>query len=519
MTSRHYDVIVLGRSLGAIATAALLARRDFRVLLFGQGQRPASYHFDQHCFRRRTFTLLAGASPAWRRILQELAQTPRFRRRTRGLDPMFAVLSPTRRVEVPPNLELFAREIDREFPEVRQLVDELYSTLAHVNAAADAVFERDAVWPPGSFWEALETRRAATGLPFVGQDRAADLLGKFPPGHPYREIVHVPASFATDLATSSGHLPALPLARLHGAWTRGVLSLTDGADELEQFLLERIEAHGGVCRLDRRVARIVVRRGVVAGVIEEGEEEPIGTSAVVGEQTGEALADLANGDGVTPRARRDWPRVVAKTGRYVVSVLVGREALPDALPVESFCLPERGPLPDPRRPIVHLQRQDLPEESGAPLRSLLVAEAVLPTRGPLTLLEAREAVFVAVKRHLPFLEEHLLALDSPHDGLPLYLYEDGIRKEIDRVHVHETAPTPEPMQWQWSVDPGGFLELAGEPVRGPIPGTYLVGPTVMPALGQEGELLAAWSVTRVISRRDRARQRMRRQMWSKIETG
>jgi uncharacterized RDD family membrane protein YckC len=51
-----------------------------------------------------------------------------------------------------------------------------------------------------------------------------------------------------------------------------------------------------------------------------------------------------------------------------------------------------------------------------------------------------------------------------------------------------------------------------------LPGTYLVGRSVLPGLGQEGELIAAWSVARVITGKDRQRQRMRRQMWSKIET-
>ena len=75
------------------------------------------------------------------------------------------------------------------------------------------------------------------------------------------------------------------------------------------------------------------------------------------------------------------------------------------------------------------------------------------------------------------------------------------------------------MQWLWKVDPAGYHDLGGEPFRGPIPGTYLVGPTVMPALGQEGELLAAWSAARTITRKNRARQKIRRQMWTKIETG
>ena len=87
MTSKHYDVVVLGRSLGALAAAALLARRDFRVLLLGQGQHGQTYHFEEHVLCRRSFTLLAGSSPTWRRILHELAQSPQFRRRVTPLDP------------------------------------------------------------------------------------------------------------------------------------------------------------------------------------------------------------------------------------------------------------------------------------------------------------------------------------------------------------------------------------------------------------------------------------------------
>jgi hypothetical protein len=67
------------------------------------------------------------------------------------------------------------------------------------------------------------------------------------------------------------------------------------------------------------------------------------------------------------------------------------------------------------------------------------------------------------------------------------------------------------------VDPPGYLGLAGEPVRGPIERTLLVGPSVLPALGQEGMLLAAWSVARIITRTDKRRARMRRELWTKIE--
>ncbi len=158
--TRHFDVIVLGRSLGALAAAALLARRDLRVLLLGQGERPAEYQVDGRTLRRRSFTFLGASSPAFRRLLHELAQTPRFRRRTLSLDPMFALLAPGTHVEVPPDPEAFAAELDREFPEIRQLVDELYATLTQANVALDTPFERGASWPPSSLWERWSARRA-----------------------------------------------------------------------------------------------------------------------------------------------------------------------------------------------------------------------------------------------------------------------------------------------------------------------------------------------------------------------
>ena len=522
MTSRHYDVVVLGRSLGALAAAAVLARRDFRVLLLGQGQYGHTYRFEEHVLCRRAFTLLSGSSPTWRRILHELAQSPQFRRRTTPQDPMFVVLSEGRRVEVPPDMELFGREVEREFPEVRQLVDELYGSIAQVNAAADSAFERDALWPPGSFWERFETGRIAATLPLTPGDRSTDLLGKFPTGHAYRDITTIPATFASNAALSGNDFPPFALARLHGAWTRGVQSLSRSEDELAEFLCERILAHGGVVELNRRATGLVMRRGVAIGVLEDGEETPTGAGAVLSDQPGETLAALSGGEGITKSARDNWPRLTAEAGRFIVSLIVNTRGLPGPLPKESFIVPSDRNRKDPRHPVVHLQRFEASVFSEgrqqARDETLLVAELLLPARGPLTLLEAREAVLRTLLPALPFLGEHLLIVDSPHDGLPLYDYRTGSRREIDRVHLHGTSPSAEPMERLWAVEPAGYLDIAGEPIRGPIPNTYLVGKTVLPGLGQEGELMAAFGAAKLITRKDGARQKMRRQMWSKIET-
>jgi phytoene dehydrogenase-like protein len=272
--------------------------------------------------------LLAGSSPAWRRILHELAQSPSFRRRTRSLDPMFVVLSEGRRIEIPPDVELFSREVDREFPEVRQLVDELYSTFAQVNAAADTAFERDCVWPPGSLWERLETGRAAA-LPFTGLLRNRT-CSAFPRAIPIARSCCCSALFATALAATGEQLQPFALARLR-CRTRGVSSLELGEQELSEFLIERIQAHGGECRLAQRATSLVIRRGAVAGVLEDGEEQPTGCDIVVCDQPGEAVADLAAGEGISKRARSDWPRLSASAGRFVVTLIVRTDGLPALL--------------------------------------------------------------------------------------------------------------------------------------------------------------------------------------------
>lgn len=532
MTSRHYDVVLLGRSIGTLLTAALLARRELRVLVLGQGELPSSYRVEGHVLRRRAFTFLAATSPAFRRIMQELAQTQRFRRLTSPLDPMFSVLDGKKRFEIPPDLDLFSREIDREFPEVHQPIAELYALISDANARIDAAFERNAVWPPGTLIERMETGRLAASLPLVETDETRhQLLDRMPSGHDFGKVLLLPALFAAHLGMDESELPPFAVARLHGSWTRGIHSLAGGEAELEDFLVERITAHGGACRLRDRAVRIIVRRGKAVGVMEDGEDDMTGADAVVSNWMGEAIADLTGGEGVTKKATESWPRIEAVGGRFVVNLVVRRRGLPEPLGTESFLV-----APSDTLPTVHLQRietanpqadgSDEPEdgeENPRALRephTLLVAETLLPSAGGLHLLGAREATLATLRHYLPFLDEHLLAVDSPHDGLPAWLYDSPAgKREVERVHLPETESGAEPMQWRLSVSPRGYLGLAGEPVRGPVPGTFLVGPSVLPGLGQEGEVLAAWSVARILTKKDKSRQKLRRQMWTKFETG
>jgi hypothetical protein len=514
--AKHYDVVVLGAGIGALTTAALLSRRSWRVLVIGQGWRPATYQFEGVTLARRTFTFLAGSSPLWSRVLFELAQTQSFRRKVISVDPMFQILAPQLRLDFAPDVQLFGKEIDRTFPEVRRVVDDLYAELARTNAAADAAFERDAVWPPGNFWERREAERLGGAIPRFDAGEWPPLLAEFPRAHDYRTIVTVPATFASR----SVDPPEFAIARLHGAWTRGVVGLHAGEKDLVDFLVERVDGQGGHARLTDRVASIAHRRGRVSGVVIDGEDEETGVGFVVTDMGTRALLDLAIEFDPPRRALIALPQLARAESRFVLSIVVRTEGLPALLAEESFLLPtwpERGG--GPASLVVHLQRRR--EPCGIDGATLLVAEAMI-VDGELPELEgAREAVLATLEQLLPYIEKHYLVIDSPHDGRPLWDFRSGERKEVRRAAVRATGGSidSEQMAARWRVDPPSFHGLAGEPIRTPLAGALAVGPATLPALGQEGELLAALSAARLVTRTDRRRERMRREMWNKIELG
>jgi len=262
--------------------------------------------------------------------------------------------------------------------------------------------------------------------------------------------------------------------------------------------------------LGERATAITHRGGKVTGVLVDGDDTPTGAPFIVSDLPTTALLDLAPGFAPSRRAMSQIPAVHPRTWRFVVSIVARDRGIPQPLAAESFL------IPDPPMYPVHLQRIKGPGES-----TLLVAETFLESDSRGKVAAARERVLATVEQFLPFVERHYLLVDSPHDGRPLWDFRSGERKGVDRTRVRATGGSleAEPTLVQWDVDPLQLHGLAGEPLRTPLSGAFVLGRTTLPALGQEGELLAAWGVARIITRTDRRKERMRRDMWSKVELG
>src|SRR5690606_34109064 len=95
-----------------------------------------------------------------------------------------------------------------------------------------------------------------------------------------------------------------------------------------------------------------------------------------------------------------------------------------------------------------------PDERG---ERLLCVEALLPRRGIEDMegyIEgARERVLASLRELVPFLDAHLLWVDSPHDG-----------RDAEDVVARRLVPPEEP----WSRGPNTMEMLCGYPVRGAL---------------------------------------------------
>ena len=510
MAGSYFDVVVLGAGLPPLCCGALLAKRGFRVLVLGQDHLRASYRVGEYSLSLAPFAFLPTQSPVARRVMAELALGQTFRRLAATMDPTLQVAERDHRIDLALDDAELDREVEREFPEVKRAVEDFHRRVDRANHSFDALVERDLVWPPETFLERREFARAAAHQPFDRDGEGLDLLGEFPDEHPFRTVVHAPARFADGM--DPDQTTALRIARHYGAWRRGAAVLEGGYDALEQMLTDRIVTHSGEVRYDDRADRILMKRNQARGVRIAASGEEIGCGFVV---AGVGLAAMLR---LLPD-RRPYEEVFERLGepqlrhfRYTLNVVMAAEGVPMGMARDVFF------LRDARRPpaaenLLHVQVAPADAEG----RRTLSVEALVPRRGVEDVAgyveTLRERVLGSLGELVPFLGKHVLLVDSPHDGRDpqdMLTGEPVQPEETFRRGRHTMTPI-------YGYPVATALGSCALPVRTPFKRLLLVNHQVAPGLGTEGDLLAAWSGARIVTKSDRKKEHMRRGLWTKAE--
>lgn len=509
MRAAFYDVVVLGTELAPLTCAALLGKRGFRVLVVGQQAGRPDYQLGKLRLPRQPFTWSAAHSPVARRVLSELGLGQNFRRSAQALEPALQVALPGHRFDVPGDDAALDREIEREFPEVKRPILDFNRRAREHARTTDTLFEELRCFPPESLFDRRDLARLAARLD-LERPRAGDaLLSEFPETHPFRLAVRALLAFGASCEPEA--ITELQLSRLWSGRMRDAVRIEGGLGGLTDLLLEKIRAHSGELRMRERASQLIVKRGGACGVRLFGSDEEIGCQTVVSGVEVAALQRLLSDRDPLERLFERLGEPQPRFYRYTLNAIVGRAAIPEGLLSDAlFIRSANGPRSWEN--LLHIERATLDQG-----RELLCVEGLLPARAVEerdgSVDETRERMLSALGELVPFVGEHLLVLDSPHDGRKPWARTSDVDLALDPYERRG----PETMRAVHAFPVTTALSVCAMPVKTPLRGLLLCNRQVAPGLGVEGELIAAASAAHLAARSDRGREWMRRRLWTKVE--
>ena len=498
MDTNFYDVIVCGAELAGVVAAALLGRRGLRVLLLGHDTQRPSFEAGGHVLSRGPALLPPPDAPAFARVLKELSLVQVMRRRALPMSSGFQVAMPKHRFEVTPDASVLHRELEREWPQDRATIEDVIARLEKISALIDPLLATEMTIPADGFWERREMARFESQLPRPGLDPFAPLET----GHPFRSAAGAVGALATGFGP--GDVGAVSLARVFAEARRGQFRLEGAEPALWSLFLEKIETFSGERREKVLPVEIVQQRGKAVGLRVRPRDETIGCKTLVWAGPAATALPLL-GESPTRRAREAAQALRPVCYRYGLSLLLGPQALPEGMGPRVLAIadPRRAPLEENALAItVGIENPREPDRVPVWVECLVPAGAVEAGPGHLAALRGR--VREQLGRLLPFFDQHLVVLASPHDGLPPEV--PGASAKLMPVPAQPMSPVYSSEQDR-SFDPIGL----GHGALG-IKNLYVVGRENLPGLGIEGELVSAWGLARLLTTSRPRRDILRRQI-------
>lgn len=504
MPTSHYDIVVLGTNLEPLLCAALLAREGLRVLVLGQGVSEPSYSLDGVDVEPFGLLLTAMQSPIVQSTLEALALKQDVRQRMAPRHEVFQLLLPQHRINVYPETEKWLAELGRELPAVQRQASDITRTLGEVRAELDMVVGRGLTWPPETFFERQQFSLTTSALRYDRQGQGWSSWKQLAVRHPLR------TAFEAVLPHLSGLLPSqhsdATRARLHGHVLGGVTQLAGGWTWLREALFGRIGSWGGDIRPRDRAASIQHRSRNAHTIRLARTDEEIGCSQIVhGTPIGELSQLLPERAPLSSLFERvGEPR--SRAYRCSVHLLVERRGLPEALqPSALLCAQANAP-----ENAFLLRSRKVDEERSLLTASKLLEEHLVDT-GSSPLRFVRAEALEAIRTVIPFLDDHLVWVDSPHDGLPPQSH----RGDTELPCSDPWTRGPYTMKAIYEYPTRRALGVCALPTRTPVRGLFLCNEQVAPGLGFEGSFLAATSVARIVSALYRKRDWLRRGPWGR----
>jgi phytoene dehydrogenase-like protein len=490
LTTNHYDLIVLGADVAGLVAAALVARRNKRVLVMPHGSAEGSVRLGGLVLPLDTAPVVHMGTAPVQRVFQELGLWQQIRRDQGLVEGMVHWVLPRQRLDVVPPDGRFAAETAREWPD--DPVADAWALLRRWTDATDELLDQlltsDNALVADGFWSRRFLSRVASQLP----GRNVDELEPLPPEHPLRGAARAVEPWLQHL--SPAQLGKAASLRLQGLWAKGPGDVPRGLPHIRKALLQRIELHSGEVKPDLRVAELQIRRGKVVGLSLLGKRDRYGCDhVIVAMDPRRLLSGMLPPEHVPKPLATIAQAVVPVAYRFVMHAEIDERGLSPALTGTAVCLPTPEhritPADSSSRAtwvahgVGHTYVRVGPGSREGTKR-LAITRIIAPGEDVLTL---RERVLEELDQRgvLPFCHDHIGLLYSPHDGRDAT---DGRGRPHPELGPGTAMQVP--------MDP--LYAVTGEPSLGVgvvphgfgIKNLHFAGRLTLPGLGLEGEFAA-----------------------------
>lgn len=408
MSDSYYDVCIVGTELTGLICAAMLAKKNYRVLVVGHGHTKNTYTEDGHHFIRRPwlFSGFETSSPI-KKVFAELSLSLEMHNRPKPFDPFYQVVLPERRVSVVAKESLLVRELEREFPGQSDRLMNFYRAVHQQNSALTPILDSAITLPPQGFMET----RAYNKLVGSALDDVSDPLQMFKPGDPFRPFVLAPLMFSSGCHMSP--YSTLQLVRAVTHLGRGLYHIQGGIDELKQVFIEKVKDNCGDFREKASVDRFVLKRGKIKEMVLRDRREVVGCDVVVCNTDVKRFFKLIPDEDQKQRFHLSIHELQPTHLLYTVNFALREEAIPECLGRHAFLVDDpNGKLEGSNLMLLSLD----PADHREPGTRVLSASVRLPVRDVRPTLENvskhDHAIAERVRRLVPFFDEHLLAQSS-----------------------------------------------------------------------------------------------------------
>ncbi|ACY16261.1 NAD(P)-binding protein [Haliangium ochraceum] len=521
MPTNSYDLIVVGSDFAGLVAGTLCARRGMRVLLLDHDARPMTYALGSHQLPVEPLCLAGLSSPCAQRVLDELQLGHTLRRKQSAGSVPFQFATAAVRVNLSADEHVLAQELRRELPEAMyespadataeaaaqgdvssasgddesssdeqsnspllalpapMSVLEACERAAELSAQFDAAMSASDEFPPTGFWKRRELGKSAQRL-----SEDAESWWASASAHPaVAAMLSLPAVLGTGALPDD--LGAASLARSFHLWRTGAAQLPESWETLCELLRERLTKASGETRAARAEA-FTYRWGRINGVRLEGGEE-LGTSYVIAALPLAELLPLV-GDKLPKRLLQCADEIEPAGYRYTWNLVVDGAGVPEGMSSPLLlCVDPSAPLAADNAMGVYL---GAPDDEGHVIVTISSVCPMPPEGQPLerALAELRARMRERLDVVMPFLDEHIVVSHSPHDAAA-----------PEGIHAAAASGLPIAPAAVWHSTLESAMGVSAVPTHVGIKNLAVASSQVLPRLGLEGDLAAAWSAAKQAS--------------------